>query len=212
MLETNTGEVTSVIASLRAFGPAERLSVGTAFTIAELQAECLVGLFMVNEPPVPTTIVSELPHITVVQDEYLPVSGSAHWNGRTWIVALSATDSTARQRVTLFHLFKKILDHSRPDAARAAPPFLTRAQADDVADFFAGCALVPRGLLIRAWRLGIRTQASLASHFQVCAPVVTDRLRQVGLDTAQEYSPPPSPSQTDTTTTHDQVAEVGETV
>ena len=54
-------------------------------------------------------------------------------------------------------------------------------QAEQVADYFAGCLLVPRPLLKRAWGNGIQRQDELARAFNVSEQAIRVRLRQTGL-------------------------------
>jgi Zn-dependent peptidase ImmA (M78 family) len=53
-------------------------------------------------------------------------------------------------------------------------------QAEQVADYFAGCVLLPR-LLKRAWGNGVQTPHKLALAFGVSARAADVRLAQVGL-------------------------------
>ena len=102
----------SILASLRSLVPQRPLSPGESIRIAELQANRLLQHFQIETPAVPEEIVSELPRIRIVRERCLPVSGSAHWNGRHWIVTLSADEHPCRQRFSLMHEFKHVLDHT----------------------------------------------------------------------------------------------------
>ncbi len=203
MQRTNIEDPPGIFASLRAVARRrEPKTVAQAYQVANWQADQLLNRFSIHEAPVPLHIVSELPCITVVQEAGLPVSGSTHWNGKTWVVVLSATDSAARQRETLFHMFKRILDHGQPVST-------VQSQAGQVADFFVACALVPKKFLVRAWRRGMRSPSALAGHFQVSPLLISMRLRQVGLDAGRRY--PPSAASTQAEIVHEEIAEVGET-
>ena len=59
----------------------------------------------------PSDVVSALPRIRVVYAKDLPVSGTSHWSGSDWIIALNAYEPRARKRFTLMHEFKHIVDH-----------------------------------------------------------------------------------------------------
>ncbi|MFP3700396.1 ImmA/IrrE family metallo-endopeptidase, partial [Burkholderia sp. SIMBA_013] len=49
------------------------------------------------------------------------------------------------------------------------------------ADYFAGCLLVPKKLLKRAYYGGMQRPADLAAYFQVSEAAMTVRLRQTGI-------------------------------
>src|SRR2546423_1441838 len=101
----------SVLASLRALVPPRPLYPREALNIAQLQASHLLGHFDIQSHAVPEEIVSELPRIQVLR-ESLPVSGSAHWNGRYWIITINGDEPPVRQRFSLMHEFKHVLDHT----------------------------------------------------------------------------------------------------
>ena len=54
----------------------------------------------------------ELPRIRIEREHGLPVSGAAHWNGCYWVITLNADDHPLRQRFSLMHEFKHVLDHT----------------------------------------------------------------------------------------------------
>src|SRR3954463_12742362 len=113
--QLNQGNATreqSVLAMLRALVPQRPLTPSEALRIAELQANHPLRHFKVVTNAVPEQIVSELPRIRVVREDGLPVSGAAYWNGRYWIIALNRSEPTFRQRFSLMHEFKHVLDHT----------------------------------------------------------------------------------------------------
>src|SRR5205085_3175266 len=83
-----TTQQRSVLASLRALAPPRPLYPREALNVAQLQANRLLEHFQIESPAVPEEIISELPRIKVLR-ESLPVSGSAHWNGRYWIITVN---------------------------------------------------------------------------------------------------------------------------
>ena len=64
-------------------------------------------------------------------------------------------------------------------------------QAERAAAYFAGCALVPRTALKRAWGNGIQRPGQLAAHFDVSEQAMRVRLSQTGLDVAVDRLPTP---------------------
>jgi Zn-dependent peptidase ImmA (M78 family) len=155
--------------------PARPLRFAEALRIAELQATRLLALTGVETMPVPSEVVSELPRVRVAWRE-LPTSGLSYWNGQVWVIALNRSEPSTRQRFTLFHEYKHIIDHGRADEL-----YRSEEQAEQAADYFAGCVLMSRLQLKRAWTQGLQRPSVLARHFRVSERAVNVRLAQVGL-------------------------------
>lgn len=177
----------SILKRLRSLIPTRDCTFDETLTIAERQAAKLSDLIAAADPDsdgVDLCHIEDMPRIRVVF-ERLPVSGMSYWNAtdRHWVLAVSGSDSPARQRFTLFHEFKHIIDHGqtarlyRGDRHRSATQ-----QAEAAADYFAGCALVPRRHLKSAWGRGIQRIYDLAGHFGVSEHAIRVRLSQTGLD------------------------------
>ncbi|MGW3993910.1 ImmA/IrrE family metallo-endopeptidase [Amycolatopsis sp. NPDC004772] len=159
-----------------------------ARTVAERQAAKLLELLEISKPSVAIELVIDLPEIEVEVVAGLPWSGHTTWQRGLWHVQINENDSLWRSRATLAHEFKHILDDpfreqlypgwSRDDSTQ--PP----AMAERVSDYFAGCVLVPTPWLHRAWQLGIRSPAKLATLFDVSTRLIEVRIRQVGLSKA----------------------------
>src|SRR5436305_56239 len=103
----------SVLATLRALVPQRRLAFSESLRISELQANRLLELFEIADGPTPNELIGELPRIVVRREPGLPVSGSAHWAAGRWIITLNADEPRVRQRFSLMHEFKHVLDHTR---------------------------------------------------------------------------------------------------
>lgn len=174
----------STLASLRRLIPTrESIAFNESLRVAELQAAKLLSLFDINDGPVPSELITELPRLRVVYGD-LPASGTSHWNGEEWIITLNRHEAHARQRLTLAHEYKHIIDHgSTKRLYTGSWRHSEEAQSEQAADYFAGCLLVPRRLLKRAWGNGIQSPDALARHFNVSVPAITVRLAQTGLTT-----------------------------
>jgi Zn-dependent peptidase ImmA (M78 family) len=174
----------SVLGSLRALIPARgRVTFTESLRIAERQANRLLDLHQVSAGPVPTEIISELPKISVEYTRGL-VWGASFWdaNQHAWVIHLSHTERPVHNRFTLAHEFKHIVDHGRQGALyRGTKRIDPAAQAEQAADYFAACLLVPRGLLKAAWEDGLQTTGELADLFMVSEYMIGNRLRQNGL-------------------------------
>ena len=116
-----------------------------------------------------------MPRLRIVR-EALPTSGLSYWNGREWIIALSDSDSLARQRHTLLHEFKHIIDHGA-----AGRLYRSQWEAERAADYFAACALMPKPELKRVFCTITQSLTALAQHFGVSQTAIRVRLEQTGL-------------------------------
>lgn len=191
---------TSILTSLRAASPHRACTFAEALGVAERQAAKFNQLLAGQYPSFQFSGITEqhfaeLPRIRVVR-EVLPVSGMSHWNGEEWIICLNRDDSEVRQRFTLLHEYKHIVDHGhvhqlytgRP--ARHGRRLITAdEQAERAADYFAGCALVPRTALKHAWGNGIQNLTALAEHFGVSEAAMQVRLDQTGLSRERDPEP-----------------------
>jgi hypothetical protein len=175
----------SVLARLRALAPAHPLTLDEALRLAERQANRLLELCGGGVVPVPSSIVTTQPRITVEHDPTLPseaASGCSDWDShrRTWIISLNPTEPRRRRRFTVLHEYKHIIDHPGP-GIRPSRYTYQRPDAEIVADYFAGCVLIPKRLLTAAYYDGIQQPADLAQLFDVSKEAIQVRLAQVGL-------------------------------
>ncbi|GAB3275739.1 hypothetical protein GCM10027449_14800 [Sinomonas notoginsengisoli] len=172
----------SVLASLRALIPNRIItSQSEALRVAEHQASRLLELHCIDDGPIPSGLIPELPKIEIEVID-APVSGASFWNGSAWIIQLNKYENYRRQRFTLAHEYKHIIDHNRADALYTGSRDTTaQQQAEQAADYFAGCLLVPKKLLKRAYYGGIQRTTDLADLFQVSEAALVVRLRQTGI-------------------------------
>jgi hypothetical protein len=192
----NQTETNGVLASLRALIPSRRCSFSESLWIAELQAARLRELLDVREAAFPTDLVHDLPRIRVVARDGLPVSGLSYWTNGTWTIATNSSEPWQRQRLTLLHELKHIIDHGRTRALYAASHGASsERRGEQVADFFAGAALVPKRWLKQAYGQGVQRPDDLADLFGVSARAIEVRLAQTGLtETKPRCRPQPSGS------------------
>jgi len=181
----------STLGRLRSIAPSTgELSFDEALRVAELQAARIAELVGGFDRLTEATI-GQLPRVRVVQED-LGVSGMSHWTGTEWLITLNERDSLRRQRFTLLHEFKHIIDHGTTHrlytgSQRAS----TKVQAERAADYFAGCALVPKRELKSAWGQGIQGIPALAAHFDVSEEAIVVRLSQTKLNQAVDHVPAP---------------------
>lgn len=169
-----------VIAILRSLVPRRLLSTAEAQRITELQANRLLELAGLPQAPIPNELVTELPRVAVRLDPDLPVSGSAQWIGGRWLLSINASEPWTRQRFSLLHELKHVLDHPRVNEIYAG-----EEQAEFLADYFAACVLMPRSYVKRAWGDGVQNLAALSNHFGVSERAMALRLQHLGLRSPQ---------------------------
>lgn len=156
------------------------LTEAEARMVADRQASKLLELLGITKPSVEIELLAELPDLEVEVTPDLPHSGAADWVDDHWHVQINADDSLWRCRATLAHEFKHILDDPfreelYPDWARGSTP---PEVAERIADYFAGCVLVPQAWLYDAWDRGVRDPSELASLFDVSQRLITVRMEQ----------------------------------
>lgn len=180
-------EKTSVLASLRVLLPPRRLLLAEAQQIAELQASRLLQLRGITDPPVPAEIVTSLPRIMIDYDPDLPrhaASGVSDWDAhrRAWVISVNPDEPATRQRITILHEYKHIIDHYHPGLGGYLPRTIYGlTPVEYIAEYFAGCVLMPRAWVKAAYCARIQHPVELAWLFDVSPRAMTVRLEQVGL-------------------------------
>lgn len=187
---TSTHPTPSVLGRLRAVIPRRRqMTYDESLRIAELQACKLSEILGTGPQELSEHQLMQLPRITVTY-EALPVSGMSHWNGETWVITLAKSDSLVRQRFTLLHEFKHIIDHGSADRLYRGDHRRTAAQqAEAAADYFAGCVLVPKRHLKSIWGRGVQGVGALAEYFGVSQQAIAVRLSQTKLNYERDLTP-----------------------
>lgn len=180
---THTNVSRSILGALRSAIPTRSsVTFREALRIAEIQAAKLLQLLDISDFPVLDETIAGLPRIRIEHSAELPTSGLSFWNGERWIIQLSTRQSRARQRFTLFHEYKHIVEHGSAGRIYRGNRWHTaEEQAELAADFFAGCVLIPRSGLKRAWGSGIQSVPALAELFDVSRQAIKVRLDQTGL-------------------------------
>lgn len=171
-----------VIAGLRDMVPIRPLTRIEALAITERQALRLLELSKVNAPPVPERVAADLPRVQVTRSARLGHSGASAWGQGRWRIVLNSNDSRLRQRFSLFHELKHIIDHPFAGQLYGAVEVHEREDwVEQICDYFAGCVLMPRPWLKRAWTTGSQRLSTLARKFDVSQAAMQTRLHQTGL-------------------------------
>lgn len=173
----------SALAELRDLVPLRPLTISESLRIAELQANRLLRRFELTAPPVEEQLISELPRIEVRRLAPMIASGAAKWVDHRWVIVLNGNEASTRQRFSLAHEFKHIVDH--PFRKLIYPGFKEMSAADraeQVADYFAAALLMPKTWVKHAWAMeGLQDLKRLALRFGVSQQAMDYRLRQLGL-------------------------------
>lgn len=175
------------ITALRDIVPLRSLSAAETLLLAERQTTKLLRLVDLTEPPLPEDTISQ---VRRVQIERVPMDMDHHaasrWIGTRWLIMLNASDCPTRQRWSLAHEFKHILDHPfEPIIYRRGDS--AKAQIEQACEYFAACLLMPRRWVRRAWRTGSREPEVLAETFGVSPHAMRVRLLQIGLIPATSH-------------------------
>jgi Zn-dependent peptidase ImmA (M78 family) len=188
-IERSTNE--SLLRLLRDLVPQRRLTSGEALRIAELQANHLLEHFAIEGPRVPSELVTEFPRVEVRYDADVPVSGSAHWERSMWVITLNAAEPKTRQRFSLMHEFKHIIDHTTKHYlyGDTAHDPAAAERAERAADQFAACLLMPKRWLKSAWFTNGQDVGALASRLQVSRRALYVRLWYLGLGVESRRCP-----------------------
>lgn len=171
----------NLLEQLRTIAPKRRLTMSEACIVAERQATLLLKLRGVDGPAVPANVISDLPFVHVAARVGMQSSGATKWIKPRWVVLLNALEPVARQKFSLAHELKHIIDHRR--AVELPPTASPQAhyETELLCDYFAGCLLMPRNWVKKAYADGIQNPAHLAQLFQVSPRAMQVRLSQLGL-------------------------------
>jgi Zn-dependent peptidase ImmA (M78 family) len=168
---------------LRDLVPRRGLSPAEARHIAERQAAILLAHHDVEHPAVPGSIVSELPFVSVTRRPGFPTSGMATQTASGWVIVLRAEEAKTRQRFSLIHEFKHVLDD--PFIEWLYPTrngYSPEERAENICDYFAACVLMPRTWIKRDWAGGgIQDIDRLARRYRVSRVAMAVRLAELRL-------------------------------
>jgi predicted transcriptional regulator len=170
------------ISLLRRLLPDRAITWTEAHSIAERQATLLLELLHVDEPPVPQFVISSLPGIQVERRTDWPTSGMAVRARSHWRIVLKADEPRQRQRFSLAHEFKHVLDDPVVDQLhRHLDPDRQHERTERLCNYFAACLLMPRAWVKRDWCEGIQKLPVLARRYYVSTEAMTTRLSELGL-------------------------------
>ena len=170
------------ITVLRQLMPARALALTEARSIAERQAATLLDLMNITEPLVPMFVIHSLPGISVEWRQGLLVSGMSVRTNARWRIAIRAEECRQRQRFSLAHEFKHVLDSPVIVRTHAhLKPERQKARAEQLCDYFAACLLMPRPWVKHDYYGGVQNIRALARRYYVSQDAMATRLSELGL-------------------------------
>jgi len=132
----------------------------------------LLAASNITSPPVPETVVTDLPGVNVYPIEQMPVKGllsASQPTSHGGDILIDNGLALTERRVTLMYELKHIIDGSH-----------THAVEGRCADF-AMNVLMPAEWVQADWQAGSRNVSDLAERYQVPAEAVSYRLHTLGL-------------------------------
>lgn len=171
------------LARLRTMMGATTLHSPQAYAVAEKQVHLFLQLSGCTQPHQISDAIAALPRFRIELIAELATSGNSEWTDNHWLIQIRSTEPPVRQRFTLAHELKHIIDDPLVGADHYSNDLSQkqRSHIESVCDYFAGCLLVPRPWLKRAWADGIQDVDELAKIFGVSRPAMIVRLDQTGL-------------------------------
>jgi Zn-dependent peptidase ImmA (M78 family) len=118
-------------------------------------------------------------------------SGSSCWDNqrKAWVISVNPDEPRTRQRFTLMHEYKHIVDHYHPGLGGRLPATVYGLDpVEYVAEYFAGCVLMPKRWIKAAYYDGIQGVADLAELFDVSVRAMEVRLSQLGIVARNDVS------------------------
>lgn len=109
----------------------------------------------IETPGVPNEIITDLPFVTVTHRPGFPTSGMATQTDSGWVIVLRAEEAKVRQRFSMIHEFKHVLDDPFIDwmypTKHGHSP---EDRAERICGYFAACVLMPIMWVKRDWAGG----------------------------------------------------------
>jgi Zn-dependent peptidase ImmA (M78 family) len=151
-------------------------------SIAERQAALLLDLWGISEPPVPQFVISSLPGLLVEWRKDWPISGLSVQTPTHWQIVISAEEPRWRQRFSLAHELKHVIDDPVIQRKhRHLAPDKRDQRAERMCDWFAACLLMPRPWVKHDYCGGLQNPYRLAQRYYVSTEAMTTRLTELGL-------------------------------
>lgn len=169
------------VSLLRDLIPHRRVSFLESMQIAERQATLLRELFEDPSPRFSERRLGLLPKLAIWQEEGIPISGASFWDGGQWVIDINTDEPPERQRFTVLHEFKHVIDHPHQAHLFSAAQSTGNSQRELAADYFAACVLMPARQFKAAHRRFDGAVDRLAEYFGVHQGGILMRLSELGM-------------------------------
>lgn len=180
-----------VIAELRRLMPRRAMTWSEAYSVAERQAVRLLQLMHVAEPPVPMFVVSSLAGISVDRRSDWPTSGMAIAHKPGWRIVLCSSEPRQRQRYSLAHELKHVLDDPFGEQLYGhLTPNKRQTRAEALCNHFAACLMMPRVWIKHDFYGGMQRVATLARRYYMSQQAIRRRLAELGLAPVRDHRLP----------------------
>ncbi|MBF6171283.1 ImmA/IrrE family metallo-endopeptidase [Nocardia blacklockiae] len=175
----NRSNALPTLTSLRRLLPRREITYDEAIIIAEQQANRLAAAW--GNRPIQESDIINLTRLDIVRADFgsrskrgsaLHSGASRYHNGR-WMIWLDASEVEARQRFTICHELKHILDWPYQSSYKN----LSQREIERICDHFAGCLLMSKVSIYRLWGDGLQTPEALAAVCRVSLAAMKVRLR-----------------------------------
>lgn len=156
---------------------------GRVFRLVERLAEKYLKRAGVHCLPVPAEMVSlaDEQHPVEIRPVALRTCHGAIWHLKDgWVIQLKASDTSRKKRFALFHEVFHVLAHRRASPVFRKGDYETGAFNELLADYFAGCILMPRKWVEEKWS-EVKDLSRMAEIFDVEKSLMWIRLRELGL-------------------------------
>jgi predicted transcriptional regulator len=172
---------------LRAALPERRLTIREGMVVAERQAALL--RWQLGADTHASLNTTQLRSVTFVRQVIyrpgLAKSGLTTKTASGWVIVLREDEPIVRQRFSLCHEIKHILDDEAveqlSDDLYHSAGVTSDEAAERICDHFAACLLMPKLQLKRDWSSGQQDTGGLARRYNVSKAAMEVRLRTLGL-------------------------------
>ncbi len=172
---------------LRAALPARRLTIREGMLTAERQAALLRWQMGADgHVRLDTAQLRSMPFVRkIIYRPGLAKSGLTTKTASGWVIVLRDDEPIVRQRFSLCHEIKHILDDEAMERCGGglyhSAGLTSDEAAERICDHFAACLLMPKTQLRRDWVSGQQDLGGLARRYHVSKAAMEVRLRTLGL-------------------------------
>lgn len=184
LLSTNRHDVAEFKKILQ-YHPRKRVAPGRVFQIVDRLAAGFVNAnqALSGQLPLSADLIKDITGNLNTEVRSIPLRA---YHGAVWhlqdraVIYLNANDSPDKQRLTLFHEAFHILVHSKTVPVIEKQPGHYNSFIEMLADYFAGCIVMPRNLVQEKWAQ-FKDIKRLAAAFHVTESAMWIRLEGLGL-------------------------------